>query len=179
MAPGSVSDVRASAAARPRRFAGIARRLSVLFGPPLLVGLITCGFLSWRYGSLDNAIHAILGETLLVDSRENSVGPMHQGDEVTTEFRVTNLMSTPARILGAQTSCTCTVPDEMPFTIPAYSSRAFRVRVHAPGSTGLNDGESGPFRTELTLFTNDAKRSRVALAIRGELRPGANHTTAR
>jgi hypothetical protein len=86
---------------------------------------------------------------LSVDPSPKFVCSARQGDLITAMFRVTNPRKEPIKILGASTSCSCTVVDGLPVSLPPGNFGMIRLRI----KVGVPDN-AGKFVTSTQLFTN-------------------------
>ena len=59
----------------------------------------------------------LLGEDLAVDSTTESLGNIVAGERRIVQFGIKNLTEVQITLLGAHTSCSCTVVDDLPLTI--------------------------------------------------------------
>jgi hypothetical protein len=85
-------------------------------------------FALFQYGSLGAALAHLRGDPLVPDSYSKSVGDIREG--VNVSFRLTNTTRKPIELLGANTSCTCTVVSGLPVTIPAGGAYLLGVTVN-------------------------------------------------
>jgi hypothetical protein len=123
-----------------------------------------------RFGSIWGPVsYYIRGETLFVDRVEKSFGVAHPGDLVRVTFRLRNWGRRSIGVLGCRSSCICTVPLDLPFTMGPNESRDFTLSVHAstPPSKSNQDYE---MRLQITVFTNNPAQSRIPLVVRGRIR---------
>lgn len=100
--------------------------LGVLFGLPI----------AW-YGSMNSALEALRGHSLVVDSTSKSIGTVKATETPSVTFRLRNISSRPVRIVGSLKTCGCLASDKVPFTMEPWETRDFRVVVdpsHAEGT---------------------------------------------
>jgi len=128
------------------------------------------------FGSIGGAISYYLkGETLFLDSTEKSLGIVSPGDQVGVTFKLTNRGRKQIRILGCQASCSCMIPDDLPFVLSPDESRDFTLSIRTPKPRGASDKKSIGMNLELTLFSNNPMQSRITLTIKGEIRDRSIH----
>lgn len=100
---------------------------------PLSIAVVVAGFVAgwatWRFGSLTGAKAYASGYAVWPDSPTSDVGIVAPNETTRADFAIRNLTSQPVTILGAEVSCACTSPVEMPLEIPARSQRELRFSV--------------------------------------------------
>lgn len=85
------------------------RRYSVAVLSPLAIAAVVCGVL-WFTLSGPPSLPFLQGPPLLsVDPSPSATFQARDGETVTAEFTVKNITDEPVRLLGANTSCGCTV----------------------------------------------------------------------
>jgi hypothetical protein len=104
---------------------------------------------------------------LLLKTHSRSVGTLVEGQTRRTGFVLMNFTDHPIKLIGARSSCTCTMAEDLPLTIPGSGSRPLTVAVHA----GTNHGR---FSETVELFTDDKNHPSVYLKILGYVSPGAS-----
>ena len=117
------------------------------------------GSLIW-FGSARTAWAHLNGQVLLVNQSTTSVGTVPHGATRPAEFAVRSLTSGPVQVIGSTSTCTCSVPKDLPLTIPPGQSRTLRFEVGA-------SGEVGPFQQTFQLFL-DVPSPPVILTATGE-----------
>lgn len=120
------------------------------------LGLVVAVFLAAVLGYVMNA-----GPDLSVDSASIDVGAAPSGSFREAAVTVTNHSSEPVRLLGAKTSCSCMLADQLPLTIPPKSSQTIDVGVSYNGTPQQDFSHS-------VLFYSSSERSpRVSVEIHG------------
>ncbi len=126
---------------------------------PVLVLAGACGIGLHQFGSVGNSIAFLRGETVHVGNPSQTINVMpHQPFEVS--YDVVNLSNYPIKIIGAQSSCTCTSVSELPMTLEPHQSKTFKVNVSA---SKTDKDQSGSVR----LFTTDEHRRSLLLTFTG------------
>ncbi len=127
-----------------------------------VLGLVVWAF-AWC-GSIAAAVHFARGDVVLARSYSASCGPILPGQSKTVAFELTNHASVPIRFLGRKTTCSCTVPEPMPFTMQPGESRPFSVEIK------INAGAKPEALAQpVTLYSNSTGQSKLELLIEGEI----------
>lgn len=145
------------------------RRLSWLATTLVTTALALLALAVWavgRFDSIQGALKYASGETLLVDAATKTFGTREPGEKVNVAFKLINSGNAPIRIVGSRVGCSCTVPDELPFSLAAGERRLFQVSVSLPK-------EPQGIQMPVTLFTNIAEQPELELTIVGEV--GGRH----
>jgi len=115
------------------------------------------------FGSIDSAIRFVAGWGLFVDHASVSFGTAEPNQRRTVSFLLRNRGTAPIRVLGCRTSCTCVVPDQIPFSIAPGKTSQFRVSIiHMPG-------KSGRIHLPVNLYTDSPNQRELALSIEGRV----------
>lgn len=117
----------------------------------------------FRFGSVQAAFQYVAGQTLVVDEALKSFGAVDLGQVTDVTFQLKNIGDRDLRIVGSSSSCTCTVPDELPMTIEPGRMKSLRVTVLSPGTPKK-------LRLPLTLYTSNPRQKEVELLIVGEIK---------
>ncbi len=140
--------------------------------------LVLCA--AWNltgFGSIREAVrYSMAGQTLLVDSTAKSFGTLAPRDEVRVSFRLTNRGRGQIRIVGCQSYCNCTLPEDLPFVLEPDETREFVLLIRAPGPQFAKAGTSGRLELRMVLFTNNPFQSRIPLLISGNVRQNPAQT---
>jgi Protein of unknown function (DUF1573) len=126
--------------------------------------------IAWATGGLDSlrtAYRYMRGQTIFVDSHMQSFGIVSPGQPISVAFRLTNRGQRPVRIVGCKAICSCTVPNDLPFTLGIGESRILAVSVDNPKREPSSPPES--LNLGMTLFTNNPNQPRVPLIVKGEI----------
>ena len=86
---------------------------------------------SLRYGSIKNAIARAKGHILLPDDWVKSFKNVSANQVTKIEYKIRNLSGHPIRLQGSQTSCSCTVVENFPRTIPSWGDTIIAVQIMA------------------------------------------------
>jgi len=145
---------------RPRFWSKVIPYAIVVAIPVLAV----LGYGKFRYGSLSGSVAALRGQVLYVEAPIRYLGSLAPGKTYTVRFRMRNVSSGKVRILGSQTSCACTVPEELPLLISPGEERDFQVVVTPPES-------QDSFGQEVKLFINNPNQPLSVLVMTGDIDP--------
>ena len=104
-------------------------------------------FGSW--GAFDAWSH---GEILYVPNRTVLITDVSSDAKVSAQFSLRNLTRNPIQILGARTSCQCTVAKNLPLTIQAGETSRIDVTVTVPSDT------SGVISNSVELYVDRPDR---------------------
>jgi hypothetical protein len=115
----------------------------------------------YYFGSLATSLSYLAGDRLLVDSPSKYVGVVEAGEVQLLTFRFYNMNNSPIILLGSSASCSCTVADSLPITVPPHSYKEFLVKINAPSA-------GGPILSQLRIFTNAPRQPIVLLQISGQ-----------
>jgi len=117
---------------------------------------MSAGYGHARFGSIAAALSAMRGDSLLVDQPLKSLDDVRPGSRVEIRYVLTNVSNRPIRILGAATSCTCTMMENLPMSLAARESGSvtamIRTRDDEPESAG-----------SIRLYTDDLKSPEIML----------------
>jgi len=119
-----------------------------VLGATVLIAL----FCLWGYaefGSLAGAAAYLRGERLMITPAVFDLGELREGEKRELFLEATNLGSAPARIVGSSSNCSCIVPEELPMTVPAGTSRKIKVLV-----TGAFVDGTAVFSQDVVFFTD-------------------------
>lgn len=118
-----------------------------------------------RLGSLDATLQFLQGERILVDHPVQDVGQVPDNTSKQLVYRVTNLTSTPVRILGLHSSCSCLTPGEPPEVIGAGESVLIPVKIHVSRLVPV-------FDVGLAIFTSDPATPVLRVEVTGTVAVG-------
>ncbi len=105
------------------------------------------------FGSFDAALGYATGARLLVTSSAQHAGNLAHGETRSVAFELNNYSNQSISILGAKSTCSCMVLDELPMTLPPWQIGKIRVRLKARA------GESRHIQREsATLIFDDPTR---------------------
>jgi hypothetical protein len=109
-----------------------------------------------RFGSIAAALSAMRGDSLLVDQPLKSLDGVRPGSRVEIRYLLTSVSNRPIRILGAATSCTCTMMENIPMTLASSESKSVTAKVR----TREDEPESAG---SIRLYTDDLKSPEIIL----------------
>ena len=131
----------------------------------IVFALFATSFLPCSYGFYLISSHRAGAESVGLDQIEvtpgQPVGVVESGTVVTASFTVKNKSDRPIRILGADTSCSCTTVDELPPLLEASQSLVIKLSIHTPETPT-------PFHGQCDLFTDNSNQRTVALKYDGK-----------
>ena len=152
-----VEDIAARRAGRSMRF----WLLQTLIVTTLALA-ITAMFVKLRFGRISAALGFLRGQHIVATESEKSLGEIQPGETRDVLFDVTNTTTRPLTLIGATTTCSCTVVENLPLTIPGASEQTVRVRVRIRE-------KDGPWSEKLQLLTDDSAQPRLTLRLVGHL----------
>ncbi len=95
------------------------------------VGLLFIVLLAlYSFGSFSAAMAYLRGDRLIADAYTQSVGIVGGGEQPAVFFKLTNMSNQAVEILGAKSSCTCLMMDQLPVVLPPHG--VFRLRIRPP-----------------------------------------------
>jgi len=106
------------------------RILGVLAVLALVVLLVGVAYL--RYGSASNAIAYLNGEYIVADRRIENLGLVEPDKEFPVTFNLTNVHSSPIKLVGANCSCSCILPPSMPMELAGGETTPVTFNYHSP-----------------------------------------------
>jgi hypothetical protein len=116
----------------------------------------------YTFGSIESALGYLRGDRLIPEVRSKSFGTISGNDDLVIAFRIKNLLRRPVRVLGAKTSCTCLILDDLPMTLPPTSVSAIRVRVRPRVKTGR-------VAESIQILTDYKYQSHLDIKLTGEI----------
>ena len=115
-----------------------------------------------QFGAIESALSYFKGARVIADQPIRRLGRIDPGQRLIIPIEVRNWTGHPVTVIGARTSCSCAVVGHLPATITQGGRQSIDVEVAAPG-------ESGPFGSAITLYTDDASNPEVRLMLEGEV----------
>jgi hypothetical protein len=118
---------------------------------PLTVAAVVCAIL-WHVSSGQLVLPGLTqGVPLLsIDPSPKATFQSREGETVSAMFTVRNITDQPLRLLGANTSCGCTVVERVfPVELRPGESKTLMIQMHVG-----NSGSDGKFRQEAHLLVN-------------------------
>ncbi len=104
------------------------------------------------------------GPRLEVDHDEWNFGEVWQGEQLSHEFKLTNVGDAPLEFIRIRTSCGCTMPSQPRSPLGPGESDTMTVKYDS-------NRKARHARQTVTLETNDPSRPEVVLQVVGEVRP--------
>jgi hypothetical protein len=121
----------------------------------------------WRWVGTPEAAWALLhGDEVAVIPATLDVGDCRAGDEKVLALRVVNLTSSPVRLTGVYTSCSCIVSSSLPAILEPRGESTLRLTVHATG-------ERGRFARQAVLYTDSTASPQLLVLVVGRILDGA------
>jgi hypothetical protein len=108
---------------------------------------------------------------LLVDSVTKSFGVVNAGETVKIPFTFTNSSNSPIHFLGARSSCSCVVAEDLPCTLASISTKILNIDVSTKG-------RMNSVTETLDFFTDCAIQPIVTLKITGSVFSATKSATA-
>jgi hypothetical protein len=100
------------------------------------------------------------GDRLIPDAYCKSFGTADEGRDQTVSFALRNVGGNTITILGAKSTCTCVVADDLPVTIAPRASHLLKVMVRPRGA--------GAFFERLRCFTDRSPQTELVLEVKGQ-----------
>ena len=141
----------------------IIKAWAVPAGTIVAILVILFAWSTTQFGSPMLALAYASGRRIVPDEARKSCGSMVLGQERQVVFRISNLSATPVILLGARSSCTCTVAKELPMTLKPSEARDLHVFVR-----GI---KAGVFSESITILSNSPEDRALALEIIGHVEP--------
>lgn len=120
----------------------------------------------WSLGSLEAGVSYLRGNRLFLDQHTRDLGIVDAGTHEVA-FRVKNLSSQPVQIVGAKTSCSCVVAEDLPVTIEPSASLLLRIRVQ------IDDRRGSRYSQTMQLITDRGVEPAMAVTMLATVRPRA------
>ena len=115
-----------------------------------------------EFGSIGNAIAYFDGQGVTVDRVVQDLGTVDPDKVIDVTFNLVSLREQPLRIVGANSTCTCVLPPEIPMTLQPFVSTPLTFKFSTPEP-------SQRFQQAIHLYF-DGPVSAVELSIRGVTR---------
>jgi hypothetical protein len=106
---------------------------------------VSLSWAHWRYGSLANAAAYIDGRKVHADKLIRELGTVERDKLLKVEFNVINLQNEPLRIVGANASCSCILPPDMPIALEPFTTTPVVFTFRSPETTQ-------PFEQNINLY---------------------------
>ncbi len=137
------------------------------------IGLLAIAAIAlYFFGSFGSAVAYLGGDRLIADAYTRSVGVVSVGDQHAVFFKLTNMSNQAVEIVGAKSSCTCLVLDQLPVVLPPRG--VFRLRI------GLRPKpRPGQIAERVSLITDREGQQRLDLKISGRVVERTGPSTAK
>ncbi|MDE2508745.1 MAG: DUF1573 domain-containing protein [Planctomycetota bacterium] len=113
-----------------------------------------------RFGTIASTLAYLNGDRLFLDSPSKAVGIVVEGLDKEVEFRLKNAGSSPIRLVGARSTCSCVFSDEFPIDVPAGGSQRLRVGVRTQGKVG-------PVSESMQFYTDSPRQPVLNVKVTG------------
>jgi Protein of unknown function (DUF1573) len=87
-----------------------------------LLLILAFAIVHWRFDSIANAVSYFDGNAIRIDNPTRELGTVNCDEEFNVAFNIVNLQREPLKIVGANASCSCVLPPEMPMAIEPFVS---------------------------------------------------------
>ena len=134
--------------------------------------LFIAAFAVYFFGSFGSAVAYLSGDRLIADAYTRSVGVVSEGEQHAVFFKLTNTSNQAIEILGAKSSCSCLVVDQLPVVLPPHGVFRLPIRVR-PKS------RSGQIAERVSLITDREGQRRLDLKISGRVVEHIGTSTAK
>lgn len=121
---------------------------------------ILAGVSYLRFGSVSAGLSYLAGERLIVDSRNKDFGQVGEGRDQTVRFRLTNLTGKAVRIIGAESSCTCVIAEDLPVTVQRAANATLTVAVR-------KGTKPGAVNETIRFYTDCVEKPQLSLRVVG------------
>jgi len=120
-------------------------------------------FIIWsyiRWGSVAYGLVWLQGEQLVVEPSSMDLRDVPCGERKKLSFRVKNLAAEPVHLLGANSSCSCLVTNDLPTIVPANGSCEIHAEFVVPS-------EAGKFTKDLVVYSELESQTYLVVQISG------------
>lgn len=107
----------------------------------------------WR-ADLDTMLARLRGQPVALAPAIYDLGSAAEGQTKAFEVRLLNYSMKPVRIIGGSSSCSCTVIDELPLTVPSGGETTVSIRARFVGTPGR-------FQHKYVLYTDSHEESSI------------------
>jgi hypothetical protein len=127
----------------------------------LLLLIVAVGH--FAFGSTSNAVAYLAGDRIFADATSKEFGQLKPGQVKRVEFKLHNYSKSSITIYGSSSSCTCTVAENLPLTIPAGETRSLPIQVET------TEKALGRFEQTVKLYTNGNAKREFDLKLLGQI----------
>jgi hypothetical protein len=131
--------------------------------------VVMCFVAVFWFGGLGAFLAYLCGEEIFLEPAYIRIAESNPNEEVGLSARLTNVSGRSIRLYGFETSCSCTLLDQLPKFLAAGSTAELEIKVHLPP---LN----GKFEGVVRVFTDSPTQDVLALRFDGIVR-GAEPST--
>jgi hypothetical protein len=114
-------------------------------GAAAMLLVVGVGGVHWRFGSVPNAAAYLKGDAVRVEQPIRELGTVKCDEQVKVAFNVVNLQREPLKVVGANASCSCILPPEMPFTLDPFLATPLVFTFTSPSA-------AMPFTQDIELY---------------------------
>lgn len=127
------------------------------------IGLLSVAAIAlYFFGSFRSALAYLSGDRLIADAYTRSVGIVSDGGQHAVFFKLTNISNQAVKILGAESSCTCVVADQLPVALPPHGVFQLRIGIRPKPRPGR-------IAERVSLITDREGQQRLDLKISGRV----------
>lgn len=127
----------------------------VIVGATIILA-VGAGYGHLRFGSLSAALSAMRGDSLLANPAYQVVNGVHPGSRVRVQYALTNASDRPIKVIGINTSCSCTTVADIPMSLaPRQTKSVTATIVTREGQVGL-DGS-------IRIYTDEPSSAEVVI----------------
>jgi hypothetical protein len=112
------------------------------------------------FGSLDDALAALRGESLWVEPAYVDFGAGVPDDVLTAAVTITNRSASPVRLIGGTSDCSCFTTKDLPVTIPPSERVQVEILLKVPSSS-----KGGLMNRHVEFLTDSPDHPRVRLRV--------------
>jgi Protein of unknown function (DUF1573) len=136
------------------------------------IGLVSIAAIAlYVFGSFGAALAYFSGDRLIADAYSRSVGIVSVGEQHAVFFKIRNMSNQTVRIVGADSSCTCLVTDQLPVVLPPHG--VFRLRIGVRPKS-----QPGQIAERVSLITDREGQQSLNLKISGRIVVRSGPSTA-
>ncbi len=132
------------------------RTSAVILTLTLALLAVGAGYGRLRFGSISAALDSLRGRLVHVDERDKSISGVRAGSQVVVSYALTNISERPVSLIGASSSCSCTVVQDPPMTLASSETGTVSVRISTSEDKPTLSGT-------IRLFTDEPRSPEIAL----------------
>jgi hypothetical protein len=119
--------------------------------------LVALGIAQFALGGVDTVLAKLRGLPFQASPSVLDFGTGEAGTSIDRQLTVKNYKSTPLRLIGGTSDCSCLATQSLPITIPANSQAEVAVRLRIPAGT------PGELARLVELYTDDPSQPKISL----------------